>query len=62
VVRQSLAQLKVTRVVITQRLPTVMNADRIDVLEAGHVVETGNYQTLMAANGVFATLASRQLA
>ena len=54
-VRQSLAQLKVTRVVITQRLPTVMNADRIDVLEAGHVVETGNYQTLMAANGVFAT-------
>jgi hypothetical protein len=23
---------------------------------------TGNYQTLMAANGVFATLASRQLA
>jgi ABC-type multidrug transport system fused ATPase/permease subunit len=39
-----------------------MNADRIYVLDAGHVVETGNDQTLMAANGVFATLASRQLA
>jgi ABC-type multidrug transport system fused ATPase/permease subunit len=62
VVRQSLAQLKVTRVVIAQRLTTVMNADRIDVLEAGHVVEPGSYQTLMAVHGVFATLASRQLA
>jgi energy-coupling factor transporter ATP-binding protein EcfA2 len=45
VVRQSLAQLNVTRVVIAQRLTTVMNADRIYVLDAGHVVETGNYQT-----------------
>jgi ABC-type multidrug transport system fused ATPase/permease subunit len=62
VVRQNLAQLNVTRVVIAQRLTTVMNADRIYVLDVGHVVETGNSQTLMAANGVFATLASRQLA
>jgi ABC-type multidrug transport system fused ATPase/permease subunit len=61
VVSQSLARLKVTRVVIAQRLTTVMKADRIYVLEAGHVVEMGNDQTLMAASGVFATLASRQL-
>ena len=61
-VRQSLARLKVTRVVIAQRLTTVMKADRIYVLDVGHVVETGSYQTLMAANGVSATLASRQLA
>ena len=61
-VRQSLAQLNVTRVVIIQRLTTVMKADRIYVLDVGHVVETGSYQTLMAANGVSATLASRQLA
>ena len=61
-VRQNLAQLNVTRMVIAQRLTTVMNADRIYVLDVGHVVETGNYQTLMAANGVFGTLASRQLA
>ena len=40
--------------VIAQRLTTVMNADRIYVLDGGHVVETGNYQTLMAANGVSA--------
>jgi ABC-type multidrug transport system fused ATPase/permease subunit len=39
-----------------------MNADRIYVLDTAHVVATGNYQTLMAASGVFATLASRQLA
>jgi len=62
VVRQSLAQLNVTRVVIIQRRTTVMKADRIYVLDVGHVVETGSYQTLMAANGVSATLASRQLA
>jgi len=62
VVRQSLAQLNVTRVVIIQRLTTVMKADRIYVLDVGHVVETCSYQTLMAANGVSSTLASRQLA
>ena len=61
-VSQSLAQLNVTRVVIAQRLSTVMRADRIYVIDAGRVVETGNYQTLMAAKGIFATLASRQLA
>jgi ABC-type bacteriocin/lantibiotic exporter with double-glycine peptidase domain len=33
VVKQSLAQLNVTRVVIAQRLTTVMNADRIYVLK-----------------------------
>jgi ABC-type multidrug transport system fused ATPase/permease subunit len=39
-----------------------MRADRIYVIDAGRIVETGNYQTLMAAKGIFATLASRQLA
>ena len=62
VVSQSLAQLNVTRVVIAQRLSTVMKADKIYVIDSGRVVESGNYQTLMAANGMFATLASRQLA
>jgi ATP-binding cassette subfamily C protein len=61
-VSQSLAQLNVTRVVIAQRLSTVMRADRIYVIDAGRVVESGSYATLMAANGVFTTLASRQLA
>ena len=62
VVSQSLAQLNVTRVVIAQRLSTVMKADKIYVIDSGRVVESGSYQALMAANGMFATLASRQLA
>jgi ABC-type multidrug transport system fused ATPase/permease subunit len=61
-VSQSLAQLNVTRVVIAQRLSTAMKADKIYVIDSGRVVESGNYQTLMAANGMFATLASGQLA
>jgi ABC-type multidrug transport system fused ATPase/permease subunit len=61
-VSQSLAQLNVTRVVIAQRLSAAMKADKIYVIDSGRVVESGNYQTLMAANGMFATLASGQLA
>lgn len=62
IVSDSLAQLNVTRVVIAQRLSTVIKADKIYVIDAGRVVETGNYQTLMAQNGLFASMTRRQLA
>jgi ABC-type bacteriocin/lantibiotic exporter with double-glycine peptidase domain len=62
VVSDSLAQLNVTRVVIAQRLSTVLKADKIYVIDAGRVVETGTYQTLMAQNGLFASMTRRQLA
>lgn len=61
VVTSSLERLSVTRVVVAHRLSTVIHADRIYVLVDGRLVETGRYSELMAANGVFARLAERQM-
>jgi len=61
-VAHSIENLNATRIVIAHRLSTVIKADRIFVIVAGQVLETGNYEELMAKNGHFAELARRQLA
>ncbi|HEU4989382.1 MAG TPA: ABC transporter ATP-binding protein [Gemmatimonadaceae bacterium] len=45
-----------TTVVIAHRLSTVRRADRIVVLEHGRVAESGTWDELVAANGVFTGL------
>lgn len=62
IVSESLDRLRATRVVIAHRLSTVMHADRIHVLVAGEIVESGSFEELMALDGVFAAMARRQLA
>jgi NHLM bacteriocin system ABC transporter ATP-binding protein len=59
---RTLASLGATRVVIAHRLSTVRDADRIYVLDAGRVVESGTYDELMALGGTFARMAARQVA
>lgn len=61
-VMAAMGALSVTRVVVAHRLSTVMSADRILVVAAGELVEEGTYESLMAADGLFAELARRQLA
>ncbi|OAN49556.1 hypothetical protein A6A04_19240 [Paramagnetospirillum marisnigri] len=61
IVTQSLSKLSVTRIAIAHRLSTVKDADRIYVLKDGRVIEVGNYDELMAKNGLFSELARRQL-
>jgi len=61
VVTESLDRLNTTRIVIAHRLSTVIKADQIHVVEAGRIVESGRYEELMALDGAFAALASRQL-
>ena len=61
VVSASLQSLQATRVVVAHRLSTVMRADRICVLDRGQIVESGTYDDLVKRNGLFATLAQRQL-
>ncbi|EME69524.1 ABC transporter [Paramagnetospirillum caucaseum] len=61
IVTESLSKLSVTRIAIAHRLSTVKDADRIYVLKDGRVIEAGNYDDLMAKNGLFSELARRQL-
>ncbi len=62
VVAESVAALGMTRVAIAHRLSTIRAADRIYMLGEGRVVEHGTFDELMALDGAFAALASRQLA
>jgi len=49
-----------TTLVIAHRLATVQRADRIVVMEAGQIVETGTHAQLSAAGGLYARLAALQ--
>ena len=49
-----------TTLVIAHRLATVQRADRIIVMEAGEIVETGTHAQLAASGGLYARLAALQ--
>jgi ATP-binding cassette subfamily B protein len=47
-------------VLITHRLASVREADRIYVLDHGELAEEGDHETLMAYGGIYATLFTLQ--
>ena len=59
-VSESLDSLNCTRIVIAHRLSTIRHCDRILVMDNGAIIEEGNYDQLIARNGVFADLVARQ--
>ncbi len=61
IVATSLSQLKLTRVVVAQRLSTITNANRIYVLDKGHLVQSGSLKELMKKPGIFSEMSQRQL-
>jgi ATP-binding cassette subfamily C protein len=61
IVTQSLNQFRATRIVIAHRLSTVMNADRIIVMDKGRIAQIGDYKALIDAPGIFQDLAKRQM-
>ena len=50
-----------TTILISHRISTVKNADRIIVLNDGSIVETGTHEQLLAQNGIYAGIYEKQL-
>ena len=61
-IQDSLRQMGKGRTVLTiaHRLSTVVDADRIIVLDDGHIVEEGSHEELLAQNGRYAAMWARQ--
>ena len=62
VIRGALDRLKEgrTTLIIAHRLSSVINADRILVLEDGHLAEEGTHRALVAAGGLYSNLMAQQ--
>jgi ABC-type multidrug transport system fused ATPase/permease subunit len=50
-----------TTLVVAHRLSTIVDADRIVVMQAGSIVEIGTHDVLVAAGGVYSRLVETQL-
>ncbi|NEQ12124.1 MAG: ABC transporter ATP-binding protein, partial [Moorea sp. SIO4E2] len=50
-----------TTFVVAHRLSTIRKADRIVVMERGHIVEVGNHPQLLAKDGTYTQLHSLQI-
>lgn len=63
-VQQAMAALRTDRTsfVIAHRLSTIRDADLILVMESGRIVEQGNHQQLLDADGAYAKLFRSQFA
>ena len=56
-----IARSTMTVIVIAHRLSTIKNANCIVVIKAGQVVERGTHEELLAKQGVYNQLVTRQL-
>ncbi|HSZ58940.1 MAG TPA: ABC transporter ATP-binding protein [Tepidisphaeraceae bacterium] len=62
-ITQTLANLKGTRtiVLVSHRLSTVADCERIYMMEGGRVVEQGTHEQLLSRNGAYARMARHQV-
>ena len=63
ILRKELAERTqdMTKLIVTQRISTIMDADQILVLDAGKVVGQGTHRELLASNEVYQEIAYSQL-
>ena len=60
-IRSITSQRQHITIMIAHRLSTIMHADRIYVLEKGHVIETGNHQSLLDEKGLYYAMWRQQI-
>ncbi|MCY8913314.1 peptidase domain-containing ABC transporter [Bacillus atrophaeus] len=60
-VYDALSKLECTKIVIAHRLETILNADRIVVLENGCIVQSGSHEELINIGGLYAKLFGAEL-
>jgi ATP-binding cassette subfamily B protein len=60
-IQNNLDRIHCTKIVIAHRLSTVVNANRIFVLEKGRLIEEGSHATLLKSNGMYASLFNCQI-
>ena len=59
-ISETIDKMDCTRIVVAHRLSTIQNCDRILVMDNGRIAEEGNYEELLAKNGIFTELVNRQ--
>jgi ATP-binding cassette subfamily B protein len=59
-IQENLRRLSCTRIVVAHRLSTIVEADKIIVLDAGRVVAMGRHEMLLAASDTYRNLARAQ--
>ena len=59
-IQDNLRKLSCTRIIVAHRLSTIVEADKIIVLEAGRVVATGKHEMLLAASEPYRNLVRAQ--
>ena len=62
IVSESLSHMDATRAVIARRLSTIRHADRICVVDAGRIVQSGTSDERIGQSGLFREIAARQTA
>ena len=61
IVSRTIQNMNITRIAVAHRLSTIIKADRIFVIVAGSVVESGTYDELLKLDRVFADLVRQQI-
>lgn len=61
IILNNLAKKKITSLVVSHRISSIRNADLVLNLEHGIVIEQGTHKDLLAANGNYASLYTKQL-
>lgn len=62
IILNNLNDKKITSFIVSHRISTIRNTNKILTLENGRIVEQGDHDELLALNGIYAQLYNKQLA